>query len=330
MTAPPHRLPHPDTPESRARWLHDIGGLSVEEIGWRLGLPAERVQALLDQRPSEAISAPGAAEGARLIRRLARRLRDRFGLGTVCIAQLPREQTEPRPLIAAAAARHLMRVLQARSAPGIVGVSHGRTIAAMVAQLPEIRVGSLRFVSLLGELTCAHAAYPNVVMSQIAQRLGAQAFPFPSPLYAATPEEAADLLRQPMLRRAAEMALQAEVWVVGIGRAAPENQLHQFGLIGAEDLADIVGLGAACEILGRFFDAEGRELHSALAARTLAPAAADFRRRRVIGLAGGTDKVVALHAALAGHLLQDLVTDSRTAVALLDEEEQAEFAALLL
>ncbi|TKD18334.1 hypothetical protein FBT96_10630 [Rhodobacter capsulatus] len=329
MTAPPHRVPHPDTPESRARWLHDIGGLSVEEIGWRLGLPPERVRALLDQRPSEAVPPPGAAEGMRLVRRLARRLRDRFGLGTVCLALMPRDQTDPVPMIAAAAARHLVRVLQARSAPALVGLSHGRTIAAMVAQLPELRGGNLRFVSLLGELTFAHAAYPHVVMSQIAQRLGAQAFPFPTALYAATPEEAADLLRQPMLRRVIEMALQAEVWVVGIGRAAPENQLHQFGMICAEDLAEIVGQGAACEILGRFFDEEGRELPGALAARTLAPAASDFLRRRVIGLAGGTDKVVALHAALTGRLLQDLVTDSRTAVALLDEEEQAEFAALL-
>ncbi|ADE86731.1 sugar-binding transcriptional regulator [Rhodobacter capsulatus] len=329
MTAPPHRLPHPDTPESRARWLHDIGGLSVTEIGWRLGLPPDRVQALLEQRPSVAVPVPDAAEGARLIRRLARRLRDRFGLGTVCIALMPPDQTDPVPMIAAAAARHLVRVLQARSAPGIIGLSHGRTIAAMVAQLPEMRIGQLRFVSLLGELTFGHAAYPHAVMHQIAQRLGAQAFPLPTALYASTPEEAADLLRQPMLRRVAEMALQAEVWVVGIGRGAPENQLHQFGMIGTEDLAEIVGLGAACEILGRFFDAEGRELPSALAARTLAPAAPDFLRRRVIGLAGGTDKVVALHAALAGHLLQDLVTDSRTAVALLDEEEQAEFAALL-
>ncbi|WP_444430319.1 hypothetical protein ACTTAM_02825 [Rhodobacter capsulatus] len=63
MTAPPHRLPHPDTPESRARWLHDIGGLSVTEIGWRLGLPPDRVQALLEQRPSVAVPVPDAAEG---------------------------------------------------------------------------------------------------------------------------------------------------------------------------------------------------------------------------------------------------------------------------
>lgn len=329
MTAPPHRLPHPDTPESRARWLHDIGGLAVEEIGWRLGLPPERVQALLDQGASEAVPPADAAEGARLIRRLSRRLRVRFDLGAVCVAPMVPGEEDPIPVVAAAAARHLVRLVQARSTPGIVGLSHGRTIAAMVGQLPEMRLTSLRFVSLLGELTFSHTAYPHVVMHQIAQRLGAQAFPYPTALYAASAEEAEDLLRQPVVRKVAEMARQAEVWVVGIGRGAPENQLHQSGMIGAEDLSEIVSQGAACEILGRFFDDAGRELPSALAARTLAPLAGDFAGRRVIGLAGGADKVAAVHAALSGGLLQELITDSRTAVALLEEEEQAEFALLL-
>ncbi|PYF09705.1 DNA-binding transcriptional regulator LsrR (DeoR family) [Rhodobacter viridis] len=329
MTAPPHRLPHPDTPESRARWLHDIGGLSVEEIGWRLGLPSERVQALLAQGPTEAVPHPESAEGARLIRRLSRRLREQFGLEAVSIAPMAPGDVDPVPVIAAAAARHLVRLLQARNAPAVVGLSHGRTIAAMVAQLPEMRLTGLRFVSLLGELTFAHSAYPHVVMNQIAQRLGAQAFPCPTALYAATPEEAADLLRQPMVRKVLEMAQQAEVWVVGIGRGASENQLHQSGMIDDADLSDIMARGATCEILGRFFDDEGHELPSALAARTLSPAASDFRGRRVIGLAGGVDKVTALHAALRAHLLRELVTDSRTAVALLDDDEQAEYAALL-
>lgn len=329
MTAPPHRISHPDTPESRARWLHDIGGLSVEEIGWRLGLPPERVRALLDQAPSEPVPPPDSAEGGRMIRSLSRRLRARYGLDAVCLAPLAPGDDDPLPAIAAAAARYLTRLVQGRKAPAIIGLSHGRTIAAMVSQLPEMRLTNLRFVSLLGELTFAHTAYPHVVMHQIARRLGAQAFPCPTALYAASAEEAADLLRQPMVRNAIEMARQAEVWVVGVGRGAPENQLHQSGMIDAEDLGEIVGLGAACEILGRFFDDGGRELPSALALRTLSPVAADFRARRVIGLAGGPDKVAPLAAALGGTLLRELITDSRTAVALLEEEEQAEFAPLL-
>lgn len=329
MTAPPHRLPHPDTPESRARWLHDIGGLSLEEIGWRLGLPPERVQALLDQGPTEPVNLGPGAEGERMIRRLARRLRERFGLSAVSIAPLAPGDTDPIPAVAAAAARHLIRLLQVRHAPQSIGLSHGRTIAAMVAQLPEMRLENLRFISLLGELTVANTAYPHVVMSQLAQRLGAQAFPFPTALYASGPDECGALLRQPVVARVLDMARAADVWVVGIGRGAPENQLHQSGMIGTPDLTEIVGLGAACEIVGRFFDAAGKELPSALAERTLSVSAADFAGRRVIGLAGGPDKVAALHAALAGGLLQDLVTDSRTAVALLDEEEQFEFAPLL-
>lgn len=329
MTSPPHRLPHPDTPESRARWLHDIGELSVEEIGWQLGLPAERVRALLDQGQAEAVAVPGGAEGARLLRELSRLLRAKYGLSAVCLAPLAPGEPDPISAIAAAAARHLVRLMQSRGAPEVIGFSHGRTIAAMVGHLPEIRLADIRFVSLLGELTFGHTAYPHVVMNQIAQRLGVQAFPYPSAMYARSPEERAEILRLPVVANVVRLGRAAEVWVVGIGRVAPENQLHGAGMIGEEDLGDIIARGAACEIMGRFFDTEGQELASDLAARTLSPERADYAGRRVIGLAGGEDKVEAIRAALSGHLLQELVTDSRTAVALLDETEQPAFEALL-
>jgi len=328
MTAPPHRLPHPDTPESRARWLHDFGGLSAEEIGWRLGLPTERIEALLAQGPSEAVRLTEGAEGARLLRKLTRRLREHYGLVAVSVAPVDPGEDDPVQAIGAAAARHLVRLVQSRNAPQVIGVSHGRTLAGMVAQLPELRLSNLRFVSLLGELTFGHTAYPHVVMNQIARRLGAQAFPFPTALYAETAAEHDDVLCQPMVKRVMALARASEVWVVGIGRGAPENQLHLSGMIGADDLGEIISRGAACEIIGRFFDEDGKELPSSLAARTLAMPTADFGGRKVIGLAGGPDKVGAIRAALTGRLVQGLVTDSRSAVALLDEAEQAEFAPL--
>jgi DNA-binding transcriptional regulator LsrR (DeoR family) len=287
------------------------------------------VQALLAQGQSEAVRMASGAEGARLMRNLSRRLRDRFGLAAVSLAPIGPAETDPIPAIAAAAARHLVRLLQARTAPATIGVSHGRTIAAMVAQLPEMHLPALRFVSLLGELTFAHTAYPHVVMNSIAQRLGAQAFPYPTALYAQSAAERTELLRQPVVANVTALGRKAEVWIVGIGRGAPENQLHLSGMIGLDDLSEIIGLGAACEIMGRFFDIAGAELPSALAARVLSPEPADFAGRKVIGLAGGADKVAAIVAAMSGGLVQELVTDTRTAVALLDEEEQADFALLL-
>ncbi|WP_223632850.1 sugar-binding transcriptional regulator [Rhodobacter sp. TJ_12] len=330
MTSPPHHLRRPDTPESRARWLHEVGGLSVAEIGWRLGLSAERVRALLDEGAVEPVTIPGGAAGARLMRQLSRRLREMYpALRAVHLAPLGPGVQDPVPAIASAAARWLTRLVQSRAAPQVVGLSHGRSLAAMVRQLPEMRAPDLCFVSLLGELTLSHTAYPHVVMNYLAQRFGAQAFPFPATLYVETPEERAELTRLPVVRKVTDLARAADIWIVGIGRATAQNQLLGTGMILPGCLAKITNQGAQCEILGRFFDGEGNELDTPLAARTLSPPKDLFAGRRIVGLAGGPDKVAPVHAALRGGLIQELVTDSRTAVALLDAAEQADYALLL-
>ncbi|PTV96467.1 DNA-binding transcriptional regulator LsrR (DeoR family) [Rhodobacter aestuarii] len=329
MTSPPHRLSRPDTPESRARWLHEVGGLTVEEIGWRLGLPAEKVKYLLEKGESEAVLIPGGMAGARLLRHLSRRLRTVYGLSGVHLAPFAPGETDPIPAIASVAARWLTRLVKSSDAPKVVGLSHGRSLAAMVRELPEMRAPELRFVSLLGELTLSHTAYPHVVMNYLAQRFGAQAFPYPATLYVTTPEERAELMRMPVVAKVTDMARMAEVWIVGIGRPSDANQLLGTGMILPGCLHEIDQQGAECEILGRFFDGQGQELTTSLAHRTLSPLPQDFAGRRIVGLAGGPEKVAPIRAALRGGLVQELVTDTRTAVALLDPTEHSTYALLL-
>ena len=327
MTSPPRRLGSPETPESRVRWLHEVGGLSVEEIGWRMGLPAERVQALLTRDEADAVWLPGSLAGARLLRKLGRHLREKYGLTEAVVAPLPAEGGDPTAAIAAAGARHFLRLIQTRGGPKLIGFSHGRSLARMVQSLPELQAPGLRFVSLLGELTFAHSAYPHAVMHQISRRLGVQAYSFPAALYARSAEDCAELQRQPVIANVMALGREAPLWVVGIGGLTRSNQLCDVGMIDRdEDLSALVSRSEGCEILGRFFDGAGREVQSQLVARTLAPAAADFAGRRVVALAGGTDKVEPIRAALRGGLVQELITDSRTALALIAPEDRAEFA----
>ena len=327
MTYPPRRLGSPETPESRVRWLYEFGGLSVEEIGWRVGIPADRVRALLEQGDVEAVIVPGGLAGARLMRNLGRRLREAYGLAGVVLAPLPAGEGDPTAAIAAAGARHLVRLMQMRGGPRLIGFSHGRSLAQMVQALPEVQVPGLRVVSLLGELTFTHSAYPHVVMNQVSRRLAVQAYPFPSALYARSAEECAELQRQSVIANVMALGREAPLWVVGIGGLTPSNQLYDVGMLARdEDLTALMSRPEGCEILGRFFDGAGQELHSPLAARTLAPAAADFAGRRVMALAAGADKVEPIRAALRGGLVQELITDSRTALALIAPEDRAEFA----
>lgn len=329
MTSPPHRLDRPDTAESRARWLHEVGGLSLEEIGWRLGLPTARVKALLEAGATQAVKIPGGVSGARLMRQLSRQLRAEYGLRAVHLAPIGPGDNDPLPAIAAAAARWLSRLVQASGGPKVVGLTHGRSISAMVRQLPEFHAPGLRFVSLAGDLTRAHTAYPHVVMHQLARRFGAQAFPLPATLYTATPEERDEVLRLPAVARVMALMREAELWVVGIGGTSEENQLMGTGMLLPDGLDEIAGRGAECEVLGRFFDGAGHELDTTLARCTLAPEVADFTDHLIVGMAGGAAKVGPIRAALRGRLVHELITDSHTAVSLLEPEARGQYALLL-
>ncbi|MEO6299621.1 MAG: sugar-binding domain-containing protein, partial [Paracoccaceae bacterium] len=76
--------------------------------------------------------------------------------------------------------------------------------------------------------------------------------------------------------------------------------------------------GGVGELLGHFFDANGRILLTALTARTLTVSFAP-EIDRIVAVAGGADKVAAIRAVLKSGRLKGLITDERTAQALLEE-----------
>jgi DNA-binding transcriptional regulator LsrR (DeoR family) len=83
------------------------------------------------------------------------------------------------------------------------------------------------------------------------------------------------------------------------------------------EIADIAAAGGVGEILGHFVDADGQILETALSSRMLSASFPKTRNERLVALAGGHEKVDAIRAILNSHRLFGLITDERTAKALL-------------
>ena len=79
---------------------------------------------------------------------------------------------------------------------------------------------------------------------------------------------------------------------------------------------EIRAAGGVGEMMGHFFDPEGRVLETTLSARTLSASLDEPGASRVVVIAGGVDKVQAIRAALRSGRLQGLITDEATAQAL--------------
>jgi DNA-binding transcriptional regulator LsrR (DeoR family) len=88
-------------------------------------------------------------------------------------------------------------------------------------------------------------------------------------------------------------------------------------MIESEQIQQIKSLGAVGELLGHFFNEQGESLETSLTARTLSVALSDMQSSRIVAVAGGNEKVQAIESILKSGLISGLITDERTASALM-------------
>ena len=311
----------PSDPEDslaiRAAWLHYAGGLTQAAVAKRLGVPSVKAHRLIARAVDAGmvrVSIDGViVECVELEQALCRR----FGLGFCEVAPDLGEEGLPLRSLGMAGASWLRREIELAGVEGVIGLGHGRTLAAAVQQLPRLDAAGLRFVSLIGGLTRRYAANPYDVMHTMAARTGAQSFVLPVPFYANSAEDRAVLLAQPGVREIFDMARHAPLKVVGIGTADAGAQSVSSGMIEPREIAEITRVGGLGEMLGHFFDAHGRVLETGLTARLLAADLEGPKGARIVAIAGGSSKVAAIRAVLASGRLQGLITDEQTARALL-------------
>jgi len=300
----------------RAAWLHYVGGLRQADVAKRLGVPSVKAHRLIARAVAEgAVKVSIEGEIIECIA-LEQQLCARFGLEACEVAPDLEEGALPLMALGLAGAAWLRRWFEAGEELTI-GIGHGRTLAAAVRAMPRLPTSGLRFVSLLGGLTRNFAANPHDVMHLLAEKTGAQAYVMPVPFFANTAEDREVLLAQRGVSEVFRLAETAPLKIVGIGTVEAGTQLVASGMIEASEIAAISDAGGVGEMLGHFFDRAGTSLQTPLTSRTLAVSMDATRKDRIIALAGGTGKVEAIRAVLNSGRLHGLITDERTARALL-------------
>jgi DNA-binding transcriptional regulator LsrR (DeoR family) len=313
------RRSNEDSLAIRAAWLHYAAGLTQAEVAARLGvtnLKAHRLIARANQNGAVKITIEGdVAECVGLEMQIAAR----YKLDYCEVTPDLHEEGMPLRALGIAGAGFLQREIETLS-DGMIGVGHGRTLAAAVADMPRMDAGKVRFVSLMGGLTRNYSANPYDVMHRLAEKTGASAFVMPVPFFANTTEDREVLLAQRGVREVFDLAARADLLVVGIGTAEPEAQLVASQMIEISEIREVRELGGVGEMLGHFFDRSGTPIETSLAARTLSPDLESLKGRRIVAVAGGREKVAAIGAVLKSGCLKGLITDERTAQALVSPE----------
>ncbi len=297
---------------ARAAWLYYAASLTQSEIARRLEVTLAKAHRLIARASREGlvrVFVEGPSAGCIT---LEDTLTGRHGLRFCRVVPDLGEPGLPLQALGRAAAAFLQSVLE-RGEHHIIGVGHGRSLAAMVDNLPRATHDEVCFVSLLGGLPRRSNANPFDVIHRLAERTAAAAYLLPVPFFVDAASDRKVLLRQRGVAEALAVAAKASLFLVGIGEVTGEAFLPASGIISRAEADAVRHAGGVGELLGRFLDARGGEIATELHERVIALAPSEMKGREVVAVAGGPSKTEAIRAVLASGLVTALITDEQTA-----------------
>jgi len=302
---------------ARAGWLYYVAGNTQDQIAAKLGVSRQSAQRLVSLAVSEGLVKVRLDHPIANCLDLAARLKSRFALDLAEIVPSDPDSVSTTMGIAEAAAAEIERRLRTPQ-PLVLAVGTGRTLKAAVDQMSPMECPQHRLVSLTGNITPdGSAAYYNVIFS-MADKIKARSFPMPLPVIVTSPAEREMLHSQAMIHPTLELAAKADITFVGIGDLGPQAPLYEDGFISEAELKALQKAGAVGEIVGWAFDREGRLIDGLTNDRVASAPVPSRERSLVVAAAMGERKLPGILAALTRRLVNGLITDERTASALLE------------
>ncbi|MCO6559009.1 MAG: sugar-binding protein [Bifidobacterium sp.] len=250
------------------------------------------------------------------IRELEQKLEHKFNLKHVRVATVKDSESAVQvvPKYAAALFCELCKP------DSLVTVSNGRAVAATVHEMPICEWPKSNVAQMIGALSPDNPMIDSPdICRMLASRLGGTFTALPVPMILSNAKIANSMRKEPQIATTLALGGGADIAIVGVGAATEERLGHIFDeYVDPATARSLCRHGVVGHICGHLIDAQGNLVHSDLYERTIS---IDFGRLKkipmVIGVAWGPAKVNAIHACLVGHLISALVTDQRTAEALL-------------
>ncbi|WP_417262519.1 sugar-binding transcriptional regulator [Celeribacter sp.] len=297
---------------ARVAWLYYNDGLTQGEIGALLNLSRIKVSRLLEAGRTSGLIQLSINSREQGCLELETRMRAQFGLSDCRV--IPESTSEDINMrVGQAAAQYLMQKLQ----PGdSLSVGWGETVAHSIRMLGY--TAQERGVGLYS-LTGGVKTYVEGMREANWHR---NVNIIPAPLVVSTPELAQALMQEPSVSSLISKALEAEYKLVGIGGLSETATVVNQGYLAPGEIDPLRRLGARGDILCRFYDRTGQDISLPLHDCVVGVDLEQLRTsEKVIAAAGGPTKTGPILSALRGEIIDILVTDEPTALALLDAVE---------
>ncbi|PDT76261.1 sugar-binding transcriptional regulator [Bradyrhizobium sp. C9] len=302
---------------ARAGWLYFIAGHTQDEIAKMLQVSRASAQRLVSLCLAERLITFRLEHPIAACMELASRLKERFDL--VHCDVVPSDPAAPlsNAGIAERSANLLELTLRSQT-PVIVALGTGRAVRAAVERVSPIERPDHQIVSLVGNISADGSASFYDTVGRLADRTGARHYPMPLPFLMSSEDERNRMIRIDPIARVRAVAAKADLRLIGIGQMDQKAQVHVDGFVTREELLEMMRLGAVGEVTGWAYDAKGKLIKGGTNKRLTSIPPQIPAVSTTIAAAVGAAKVPSIKAALAGRVINGLITDEATARAVLD------------
>ncbi|SEL24634.1 sugar-binding transcriptional regulator [Pacificibacter marinus] len=297
---------------ARVAWLYYNDGLTQSEVGNILNISRIKVSRLLDEGRTSGLIQVRINSRQQGCLELETRMKQQFGLSDCRV--IPESTIEDTNLrVGHAAAQYLMQKLK----PGdSLSVGWGETVSHSIRMLGY--TAQERGIGLYA-LTGGVQTYVEGMREANWHK---NVNIIPAPLVVSTPELAAALKCEPSISTLVSKALEANYKLVGIGGLSETATVVAHGYVSASEIDPLRRSGARGDILCRFYDRNGEDIDLPLHDCVVGVNLEQLRNsKQVIAAAGGPTKVGPILSAVRGEIIDILITDEPTALALLDAAE---------
>lgn len=304
-----------------AAWLYYRENMTQADIGKAMGVSRATVNAYIaDARERGVVSVriePGWLSSIELSGQLA----DAFGLEGATVVPTP-QPSATKAAISERIGRAGAELLSSKlSAGDVVAVAWGRTVLALAEEMGDPGLEDLTVAQLTGGTTSTFDFSPEFCASVLAERLSARCLLVTAPAVVSSPEVRTILMNEPILAQQFRTLKQTNVAVFGICTTHDDSLIFSAGILKPGTLPRGPGGDAVAVVAGRCIDPDGEAIIDAQDARIVGLPLDELRRVACrIAVAGGPDKPEAIKAVLRGGYATHLVTDEKTARALLEHE----------
>ncbi|MFB3778838.1 MAG: sugar-binding transcriptional regulator [Bryobacteraceae bacterium] len=320
---PPHSKAqsqsHSDDQLILAARLYFLDGLSQEQVGRFVHVSQSKVSRMLALARERGIVRISVPEYEPRDRTAEAALKHALGIDAVVIRSIAKVPVvDVRHTLGYFAAPVVADWVKAAS---VVAVAGGRTMQALVENMrPAGPVPPITFAQAMGHIDASPGPYDAVELSRtLARHWDGRLLTLNTPAILPDAETCRRLLGLGQIKSVLNQLAQAEIALVGVG--TPENSVFvEHNAFTQRDFGALRAAGAVGEILGRFYDASGKECSTPLQRRVVSLGLKDLQRiPRRVGVLAGADRTAALVAAVRSGYLNALVIDDGCAAALLDK-----------